>query len=439
MENLFVRHRNVTVLVALLFAQILGLAVQVKRAEPGEGQGKTPLLRIWVMGAITPVEKVVVRGTEGMRNTWDDYLNLRGVRKENEDLKARLDQMRLDQVRLQEDAAQARRLQALLNFKEQFIAQTVAAQVVGSSGSEQSRVIYIDKGESDGLRQDMPVITPDGVVGKIVRVMPSTSQVLLITDPSWGVGGILEKSRLQGIARGTSTGDVKMANILSDEKVEVGERVLTSGGDRIFPKGLPLGTVSELLSREDLFLNIRLKPSANLSRLEEVLVVTKLEDRAPAVAEDTQNGPVRASDILSQRLPNVPKNQPPVAKPAGEQPDEPDNELAAEPSPATKPGESVSKPTNGEIKPAEHNGAKPNGTVAPNGNGANHTGAAPNHTGTAPAGTAPNGTKPNAMQPTGTATQPTPAAPANPQEQQPPKPKPAEEKPPEPPAGDNPR
>jgi rod shape-determining protein MreC len=456
MENMFVRHRNVTVLVALLFGQILGLAMQVKRNEGGEGLGKTPLLRVWVMNAITPIEKIVVRGGEGARDTWDDYLNLRGVRKENEQLKAQLDQMRLDQVRLEEDATQARRLQALFKFKEQYLAQTVAAQVVGSSGTEASRVIYIDKGESDGIRQDMPVITPEGVVGKVVRVMPSTAQVLLITDASWGVGGILEKSRLQGIARGTSTGDVKLTNILADEKVEPGERVLTSGGDRIFPKGLPLGTVSELLSREDLFLNIRLRPSANLSRLEEVLVITKIDDKAPQLsADDTSNGPVRASDILSQRLPNVPKNQQPVVtKPAN--PEEQDNEPdAQEPAGTTKPTESAVKPANGEAKPAgtSHTGTAGaattpaganhtgTGSAAPAGanhtgttaapNGANHNGA--NHAGATPSGAAPTNTKPQGTKPATTE----PAT--NPQEQQQPKPKPAEPPPAEPPTGDNPR
>ena len=309
MENLFARHRNATVLVALLFAQILGLAIQVKRSDPNEPTRKTALVRVWVVGAITPIEKLVVSSSRGVRNLWNDYIGLRGVRQENERLKAELEQQRIAQVRMQEDAAQAHRLQALFNFKEQFIGQTLAAQVIGSSGTEQSRVIYIDRGSNDGIAQDMAVITPDGVVGKIVRVLPSTSQVLLITDPTWGVGGILEKSRLQGIAKGTAAGDLKLANILADEKVEIGEKVLTSGGDRIFPKGLPLATVSELLSREDLFLNIRLRPAANLSRLEEVLVITRIEERAPTVAE-TGNGPIKASDILAQRLPTVPKAAP---------------------------------------------------------------------------------------------------------------------------------
>ncbi|MBI2678554.1 MAG: rod shape-determining protein MreC [Candidatus Koribacter versatilis] len=338
MENLFVRHRNATLLVALLFAQILGLAMQVKRADPNQPDHKAPLLRVWVMSVITPVEKLVVSSGHGIRDTWNDYVNLRGVRKENRDLKAQLERMRIEQIRLQEDAEQGRRLQAVLHFKEQFISQTVAAQVIGSSGSEQSRVIYIDKGANDGLAQDMPVITPDGVVGKIVRVLSSTSQVLLITDPAWGVGGVLEKSRLQGIAKGTPSGDLKFSNILADEKVEPGERVLTSGGDRIFPKGLPLATVSELLKREDMFLNIRLVPATNLNRLEEVLVITKVEEREPS-ADETANGPVRAADVLAQRLPSVKKPETPQSgSPAAVKPANPQQQQKVQPKPAeTRP------------------------------------------------------------------------------------------------------
>jgi rod shape-determining protein MreC len=198
------------------------------------------------------------------------------------------------------------------------------------------------------------------VVGKVVRALPSTAQVLLITDPSWGVGGLLQKSRLQGIAKGSTSGDLRFANILADEKVELGERVLTSGGDGIFPKGLPLATVSELLKREDMFLNIRLTPAANLSRLEEVLVLTRVEERAPT-AEDTANGPVRASDILSQRLPTVAKPQPPATDAAGKpvNPQQPAQKKTVEPKPAPAADQPANPP---QQQPAE---PKPQETTTP--------------------------------------------------------------------------
>ena len=208
------------------------------------------------------------------------------MRAENRDLKQEIERMRLEQVRISQDADQARRLQALLAFKEQFISQTMAAQVIGSSGSELSRSVYIDKGENDGVKPDMAVITADGIVGKVLRVYRSTSLVLLIDDQTSGVGAILDKSRLQGILRGTSSGEVVLEKVMSDETVPVGELVLTSGGDGIFPKGLPVGRSRGVSPGSDLFLNIHVRPAADLSRLEEVLVVTKVDERQ---AEPDQN------------------------------------------------------------------------------------------------------------------------------------------------------
>jgi rod shape-determining protein MreC len=304
MENLISRYRNVTVLVAILFAQVLGLAVQVKRSSENES---TRLIRVWVVNAITPFEKGIVGLQRGAGNLWRNYFYLRGVRQENHELKQQIEHLRLEQVRLNEDAEQARRLQALLGFKEQFISQTLPAQVIGSSGSEQSRSIYIDKGIHDGIKQDMAVITADGVIGKVLRVFGTTSQVLLIDDQTSGVGAILEKSRLQGVLRGTPAGEIVLEKVTSDETIQTGEKVLTSGGDQVFPKGLPVGTVTKVSTGSDLFLNVRVKPAANLSKLEEVLVITKQEERMPSVA---QTGAARAVDILAQRLPSVPDKSP---------------------------------------------------------------------------------------------------------------------------------
>jgi rod shape-determining protein MreC len=273
MESVLGRYRNLTILVGVLFLQILGLAVQVKRSGDAEN---TRLIRIWAVGAITPFERGLVWAHNGSRNLWHNYFFLRGVRAENRELKAQIEQMHLEQVRLSEDAAQAHRLQQLLAFKEQYIAKTVAAQVIGSSGSDLSRSIYIDKGSNDGIAADMAVITAGGIVGKVL---------------------------LQGVLHGTANGEVVLERVMSDEQVAPGETVLSSGGDQIFPKGLPVGTVSIVSPGRELFLNIQVKPAADLSRLEEVLVVTQKRERQ-AVAESPAK--VRAADILAQRLPSVP-------------------------------------------------------------------------------------------------------------------------------------
>ncbi len=309
MESVLGRYRNLIVLVVVLFAQVLGLAVQVKRTQ-AEDSEPTRLIRVWAVGAVSPFEKMLVWIETSTGNVWHNYFYLRGVRAENRALKQEIERIRLEEARLNQDADQAHRLQVLLDFKQQFISRTLPAQVIGSSGSEQSRSVYIDKGEKSGIKPDMAVITADGIVGKVLRVYRSTALVLLISDQSSGVGAILEKSRLQGILRGTAAGEVALEKVMSDESVAPGEQVLTSGGDRIFPKGLVVGRVTKASPGKDLFLDIRVKPAANLGRLEEVLVVTRIDERQ---AESDESGTARAADILAERLPTVP---PKPAEPA---------------------------------------------------------------------------------------------------------------------------
>jgi rod shape-determining protein MreC len=390
MDNIFTgRHRNITILAIVLAVQFFGLAAQIRR--PGEQGRATPLIRTWVVTAITPVERFFVHSINDGHDVFTNYFYLRGVRKENADLKDQIEQMRLEQVRLQQDAEQAHRLQALLGFKEQFISQTLAAQVIGTSGSDASRIIYIDKGTRDGVHDNMAVITPDGVVGKIAKAFSSTSQVLLISDQSWGAGGILTQSRLQGIVKGTQAGDVQMAYIMSDNQIKTGEQIITSGGDGIFPKGLPVGTVREVSPGKDLFLNIRVKPAADLNRLEEVLVITKIVEKTPD-ANDV-SGPIRAADVLAERLPSVPEKpvedtskgagnatasapskpvannttsgtpSKPVVAPSNSSAPKAATSVPSTPKPATKTGGAAPK-----TSPPAENKPKPSGAAAPQGN-----------------------------------------------------------------------
>lgn len=311
MDKIVTRHKGLWVLALVLFIQVLALGVQVKR--PNES-GSVSLIRIWTIRTITPLQKFLVGTHDWVADTWHNYFWVRSLRTQNERLQDENWRLRMEQVRMLQDASQAQRLQALLNFKEQYVSETVAAQVIGTSGSETSRVLYIDRGSNDGIKSDMAVITPTGVVGKVMRVFPATSQVLEINDQTSGIGTILEKSRLQGILKGTPSGDALLHYIMSDEKVEVGEMVLTSGGDRIFPKGLPVGRVVSVNPGTDMFLNIRVKPSARLDRIEEVLVITKIDERQPDLLPEN---PQRAADILASRLPSVPAKAP-EAVPTGQ-------------------------------------------------------------------------------------------------------------------------
>ena len=369
------RYRNVSILAAAIFIQILGLAVQVKRSTENQS---SRLIRVWAVTVVTPLEKGIVRLQTGATDLWRSYFYLRGVRQENRQLREQIEQLQLEQVRLKQDADQAHRLQALLGFKEQFIAKTTAAQVIGSSGSEQSRTVYIDKGSREGIAQGMPVISADGVVGKVISVFTNTSQVLLINDQQSGVGAILEKSRLQGVLKGKVTGELVIDKIMSDEDVKLEDRVLTSGGDQIFPKGLPLGTVAKTTKGAE-FLQVTVKPAAVLSHLEEVLVITKREEHQPPASTATA---VRTADILAQRLPSVPdKPAEPAAgataKPAtaGTSVPTASGTLASQPkpqltspaaAPASKPGSSAMQPPKTTVKTAAPVVAKPVANTKPN-------------------------------------------------------------------------
>jgi rod shape-determining protein MreC len=311
------RYKNILVLVAVLIGQVIGLAIQVRKPNPNGGdQASVRLIRYWAIGVISPIEKILHGGGSGLRGMWSNYLDLRHVRDQNRQLKEQLSRLQLEQAGLLEDARQGQRLQALLAFKEHYINQTIPAQVVGTSGSDQSRILYIDKGAKDGLKPDMAVITPDGIVGKLKDVYAHTSQVLVINDQTSGAGVLLESTRLRGVLRGNDLGQPEIINMLPDERVKPGERVITSGGDQIYPRGLPVGIVDRVVpdSQNPPYVNILIKPAANLGHLEELLVISQDSDRMPAseqqdLAQSAAEGAAvsrqRAADILAERLPGL--------------------------------------------------------------------------------------------------------------------------------------
>ena len=357
MENFFSRYKNPLVLMAVLFIQVIALATQVKRPESGKaaGSGSTRLIRVWTVTAITPFERMLVGTGHFFRDTWHNYIDLHDVRKQNRELQDELTRLRLEQARLRNEADQSQRLRALLDFKERYAARTVAAQVIGTSGSDLTRAIQIDKGSHAGVKAGMAVITPDGIVGKVREVFPFSSQVLLISDRESGAGVILQGSRLHGILHGSPQGFLQVNDVMSDEKVDVGEQVITSGGDGVYPKGLPAGTVT--YSGPDPeggpFLAVRIKPAARLDKLEEILVVTEIAEAGGSSAENS--APRRAADILSERLPSVPKTADANAAAGGTS--------VTNPPGANRNPVPPAAPTTSGVKKVE--GAKPSATPTP--------------------------------------------------------------------------
>jgi rod shape-determining protein MreC len=349
MESFVVRYRNLLVLLTLLVVQIVGLAVQVRRTDSGRmsvdanDSGSVRLLRLWANALVSPPERLLHSSGTGVGDVWQNYIDLRHTRQQNKDLQQTVDRLRLEEAALLEDARQGERLQSMLGFQEKYIYKTVAAQVIGTSGSETARVFYIDKGRADGIEHDMAVITADGIVGKVRDVFPHTAQVLVINDQSSGAGVILESTRIRGILRGNAAGQPQIVGLMADSRIQPGERVMTAGGDEIFPRGLDVGTVQKVVTdpEQDGFIKVIVKPAAHLDRLDEVLVITSTQPRfspeqaqdiatseavdGAQVAADEQKAQQKASEVLAEHLPglmepNVPPDQQPLNNSANPDP-----------------------------------------------------------------------------------------------------------------------
>ena len=328
MESFFVRYRNLVVLAAVLVAQIAGLAMQVRRTDSGRGSldegdgGGVRVIRFWAESVVGPPQRLVHNTRLGISSIWYGYFDLRHVRQQNQDLGKTIDRLRLEQAQLLEDAHQGQRLQALLGFQQRYIYSTVPAQVYASSGSDQSKVFYIDKGSDDGVKRDMPVISSDGIVGKVREVLSKhTSQVLTINDQTSGAGVILETTRIRGVLKGNAAGQVEIVGLMADQRIKPGEKVLTAGGDLIFPRGLPVGTVQKVTPDpdRDSFIDIIVTPAAHLTQLDEILVITSTSPRFAnqaqkdmATSEELKGAEaeqikeqMKASEIMAERLPGL--------------------------------------------------------------------------------------------------------------------------------------
>jgi rod shape-determining protein MreC len=316
------RFKNALFLIAVLLAQAIALAVQVRSpADAGEPDGRNVrLIRMWVAAAVTPFERAAHAVGSGTRNGWLDYLDLRHVRQQNKDLQQQLTRMHIEQAAIAEDALEGRRLQAMLAFKQRYVGSTVAAQVIGASASDQSHVLTIDKGSNDGLKPDMAVITQDGIVGKLRDVFPTTSQVLEINDQSSGAGVVLESTRIRAILRGTVAGRVQIDNLTSDSRIKPGEHVLTSGGDQVYPRGLPVGTIENIAPDPDHqpYTAITVRPAVDLDRVDEVLVITGTQpDLSPDAQQDLTSAEAQhAADLSAERLPSIHDDEPAGAAPS---------------------------------------------------------------------------------------------------------------------------
>lgn len=265
-------------LVGLVLAHLVAISKQVER-------GGQSLLGQSLFALIAPLQAVITGTIRGVSGGWSGYVALRGVHEENGRLQERVAFMERQLQEREELAREAERLREILQLRKELPLETVAAEVIAREGAPWSRTITLDKGSSHGVRLNAAVLSATGVVGRVIAVGPRASRVQLILDGQAGVGVRIERSRVTGILVGQPgmptavTGDLGMKYVPSLADVVVGDVVVTSGLDRLYPAGLVVGRVRSATRGSGLFKEILVTPSAQFNTVEEVMVVrTPLPD-----------------------------------------------------------------------------------------------------------------------------------------------------------------
>jgi len=262
-----IRQRPGVVLGGAILLHVILISAQVNTASG------LPVLSVVTFGSFSEVQRGTMAIIDGVRGMWSGYVALQQVQQENTALRQELQTM---QVRLQQERAEAQRtdnLRQLLELRDRANLDTVAAEVIAGAASIDFRTVTIDKGSSDHLATDMAVISPAGVVGRVILPTPRASKVQLLIDRNAAAGALIERTRVQGVVVGIGDGMMRMQYVPGTADVKTGDLVVTSGIDGIYPKGFVIGTIDHADRGAGAYHEIVIRPAVDFSRLEEVLVV----------------------------------------------------------------------------------------------------------------------------------------------------------------------
>jgi rod shape-determining protein MreC len=261
-----IRQRAGYLFVAVIVGHIILISAQVN-AKSG-----VPVLEQVTFGAFAEVQRAASAFVGGVRHTWTSYVTLRGVKAENDSLKRELADVQVELQQQRAVADRSRSLERLLELRNRLSLDTAAADIIAASATPDFRTVTIDKGSLQGLKADMGVIAPAGVVGRVVTPTARASKVQLLIDRNAAAGVLIERSRAQGVALGSGDERLRLEYVAETGDVVVGDVVVTSGIDGIFPKGLVVGRV-ESVDKNGAYRQITVRPAVDFSSLEEVLVI----------------------------------------------------------------------------------------------------------------------------------------------------------------------
>lgn len=253
------------------FCLLLSLYILTVAAR---GQLKNEPLAAVLMWVLRPLE-IAAQGTANwITGIRENYLTVSGFKTENEWLRKRIQTLEVERQRLLEAEATNLKLRQMLDFRSQLPSKPVTASIIANSASSWFQGCVLDKGSADGVRKDMAVVTPLGVVGKVVSVTPRSAKVILLTDANSGIDVLVQRTRSRGIVSGSLESGLVLKYMKRSEDIQPGDRLITSGLDGVFPKGLMVGTVIKVNKQHlGLFQFVEVLPAVQSSRAEEVLVV----------------------------------------------------------------------------------------------------------------------------------------------------------------------
>lgn len=268
MALLDIRQRTGYLFLAVTLAHVILISMQVTTRRG------VPLLEELVFGSFAEVQRVSTAVYSAVRTAYREYIALQDVREENERLKTAMAQLQIRLQQEQEAASQTRTLQNLLSLRERMQLDSVAASVIGGAASPEFRTMTIDIGKSAGLADDMAVVAPAGVVGRVIQAGVLASKVQLLIDRNAAAGVVDERSRAQGIVVGTGTGDLHLTYVSGTADIKEGDTLLTSGIDGLYPKGFVVGQIQLVQRSAGEYSLVVVRPAVEFSSLESVLVVT---------------------------------------------------------------------------------------------------------------------------------------------------------------------
>lgn len=270
----FRKYKTIIFVAALLVVALSMISYNLKYGTDNS------FLRKIVLEAVAPVQKVFNFSIKGIKDNWSRYIFLVGIEEENKNLNKKINELKAVIISYQESYQEAQRLKKLLSITDNYKYNFISARVIGREQAALSRVVLINKGSSDGLRAGMPVVAPPGLIGRLVDVSWHVSRVALFIDENSNIDAIVQRNRTQGIISGAGSRGMIFKYISKTQDVKEGDIIVSSGMGGVFPKGMLIGQVIGV-DRKDagLFLKINVAPYTDLSKLEEILILSNDENK----------------------------------------------------------------------------------------------------------------------------------------------------------------